>query len=176
MASWENHLTHLAPALICLTIMLSVSAGALQSSDSSGGSRVTRILDAMLSVIRSVGDFILRVTSSRSRTDSTTTATTTVKFNSTSSVYSSTTIPQGNTTSSIRSQTILCHKDSDCGNATEEYVCINGDLFLKKTLPKCRNFGTPQAQCYLKMPEPILLDVCGRDEECVDGFRECQKT
>ena len=71
-------------------------------------------------------------------------------------------------TTSTTTPKIACAVSSDCGERREQRVCVNGDVYLQRIQPVCRNPGTPQAECIEKATlvgqtmrtQPKPIDVC----------------
>ncbi|VVB52575.1 Uncharacterised protein [uncultured archaeon] len=79
-----------------------------------------------------------------------------------------------NTDSAVSGE-VKCRNNSDCGVLKTSYICVNGNVYLKKELPICRNPGTPQSTCVTNIGGMnSAVDTCNDKERCVAGQSTCQ--
>jgi len=71
------------------------------------------------------------------------------------------------TTTTAGAQAVRCNTNSDCGQAVEELLCNNGDVYLKKTIQMCKDPGKPTSSCVAKI-SATKAQECG-DLNCIGG-------
>jgi hypothetical protein len=97
--------------------------------------------------------------------------TTSTSSTTTTAAPTTSTAPPTTTSSTVEPYRVDCRMNADCGEAADERICNEGNVYVNRVSPACQNPGTPYAKCVNRTAlSRSPAEVCST-RTCVDG--EC---